>query len=47
MDRGMNSEENRIILQKAGGHYILGEKLRDAQGNHKEALSYRGRYHTD
>ncbi len=45
MDRGMSSEENRVILQKAGGHYILGEKLRDAQGNHKEALSCRGRYH--
>jgi len=45
MDRGMNSEENRIILQKAGGHYILGERLRDAQGSHKEALSCRGRYH--
>lgn len=44
MDRGMNSEENRIILQKAGGHYILGERLRDAQGNYKEALSSRGRY---
>ncbi len=45
MDRGMNSEENRIILQKAGGYYILGERLRDAWGNHKEALSCRGRYH--
>lgn len=45
MDRGMNSEENRVILQKAGGHYIVGEKLRDARGNYKEALSYRGRYH--
>jgi len=45
MDRGMNSEENRIILQRAGGHYILGERLRDAQGNYKEALSCRGRYH--
>ena len=45
MDRGMNSEENRIILQKAAGHYILGEKLMDARGNHKEALSCRGRYH--
>jgi len=45
MDRGMNSEENRIILQKAGGHYIVGEKLRDGRGNYKEALSYRGRYH--
>ncbi|VAX31844.1 Mobile element protein, partial [hydrothermal vent metagenome] len=45
MDRGMNSEENRIMLQRAGGHYILGEKLRDASGNYKEALSCRGRYH--
>lgn len=45
MDRGMNSEENRVILQKAGGHYIIGERLRDARGNYKEALSYRGRYH--
>ena len=44
MDRGMNSEENRIILQRAGGHYILGDKLRDAQGVHQEALSRRGRY---
>lgn len=45
MDRGMNSEENRIILQKAGGHYIIGERLRDAHGNYKEALSCHGRYH--
>lgn len=45
MDRGMNSEENRIILQRAGGHYIIGERLRDAQGNYKEALSCPGRYH--
>ncbi len=44
MDRGMNSEENRIILQKAGGHYILGERLRDAQGKYKEAISRSGRY---
>jgi len=45
MDRGMNSEENRVILQRAGGHYIIGEKLRDAQGNYREAISCRGRYH--
>jgi len=45
MDRGMNSEENRIILQKAGGHYILGERLRDAWGNYKDVLSCKGRYH--
>jgi transposase len=44
MDRGMNSEENRTILQRAGGHYILGEKLRDDQEVHQKALSRRGRY---
>ena len=43
-DRGMNSEENRRILQTAGGHYILGEKLRDDQEVHKEVLSRKGRY---
>jgi transposase len=43
-DRGMNSEENRVILQKAGGHYILGEKLRDDQAIHEEVLSRKGRY---
>ena len=43
MDRGMSSETNRIVLQKAGGHYILGEKLRDSQAAHKEALSFQGR----
>lgn len=44
MDRGMSSKENRIILQKAGGHYILGEKLRDNQQAHQKALSSKGRY---
>jgi transposase len=46
MDRGMNSAENRVILQKAGGHYIIGEKLRDNQEMHKEVLAKRGRYVT-
>lgn len=45
MDRGMSSEDNKIILQRAGGHYIIAEKLRDAGGNNHEALSCRGRYH--
>ena len=45
MDRGMNSEQNRAILQQAGGHYILGEKLRDNQAVHAEALRYRGPFH--
>jgi transposase len=44
MDRGMNSEENRLILQKAGSHYIIGEKLRDNQEVHKEVLAKRGRF---
>ena len=44
MDRGMNSEENRTILQQAGGHYILGEKLRDDQEVHQQALARRGRF---
>jgi len=44
MDRGMSSEENRLILQKAGGHYIIGEKLRDNQEIHKEVLAKRGRF---
>jgi hypothetical protein len=44
-DRGFQSEHNRRYLQRAGGHYVLGEKLR---GNSKEAaaaLSRQGRYH--
>jgi len=43
MDRGMTSDENRRVLQKAGGQYILGEKLR---GNHlsEMALSHPGRF---
>lgn len=44
MDRGMNSEENRVILQNAGGHYIIGEKLRDNQEVHKKVLAKRGRF---
>ena len=44
MDRGMSSEENRLILQKAGGHYIIGEKLRDHQEIHRAVLAKRGRF---
>ncbi|MFZ3103982.1 MAG: IS1634 family transposase [Smithella sp.] len=44
MDRGMSSEENRLILQRAGGHYIIGEKLRDNQEVHQEVLAKRGRF---
>ena len=43
MDRGMSGEENRRILQRAGGQYILGEKLRGVHLN-EAALRHRGRF---
>jgi transposase len=43
MDRGMSSDENRRILQRAGGHYILGEKLKGTEIN-EEALRRGGRF---
>jgi DDE family transposase len=45
-DRGFNSAANRLYLQKGGGHYIVAEKLRNASGEAKEALSRPGRFHT-
>jgi transposase len=44
MDRGMSSEQNRVVLQRAGGHYILGEKLRDNKELNQMALGKPGRY---
>lgn len=44
-DTGFNSEENRRILQGAGGHYILGEKLRaGSKALPVEALRRGGKY---
>src|SRR5450759_3887654 len=45
-DRGFNSAENRRYLQRAGGHYITGEKLRGESAEAKAALARAGRYHT-
>ena len=45
-DRGFNSVANRAYLQKGGGHYVVAEKLRNASGEAREALSRPGRYHT-
>lgn len=42
-DTGFNSEENRSYLQRAGGHYILGEKLRQGTAN-LNAIARAGRY---
>lgn len=46
-DTGFNSEKNRRMLQTAGGHYILGEKLRQGpKGLPVEVLSRSGRFKT-
>ena len=44
-DRGFASEQNRTYLQRAGGHFLFGEKLRQGDANH-EALARPGRYQT-
>jgi hypothetical protein len=44
-DRGFASAENRRYLQRAGGHYISGEKLRSESAEAKVALARAGRYH--
>lgn len=43
-DRGFTSAENLREFQKGGGHYIAGERLRDGQDVHEQALSRQGRY---
>jgi hypothetical protein len=45
LDRGFNSERNRRYLQRAGGHYIVGEKLRSDSPEATAALARQGRYH--
>jgi hypothetical protein len=42
-DTGFASQQNRTYLQRAGGHYILGEKLRQGTEN-RVALARQGRY---
>ncbi len=44
-DRGFTSDENRRSLQRGGGHYILGEKLRGDSEEARLALARPGRYH--
>ncbi|TKB09252.1 IS1634 family transposase [Desulforhopalus sp. IMCC35007] len=43
MDRGMTSQANQKILQRAGGQYILGEKLSGNKLN-EAVLSHPGRF---
>ncbi len=44
LDRGFTSERNRRYLQRGGGHYIVGEKLRSDSKEAGAALSRQGRY---
>jgi transposase len=46
IDRGFASERNRRYLQRAGGHYIVGEKLRSDSREAQAALQRQGRFHT-
>jgi transposase len=45
LDRGFTSEKNRRYLQRGGGHYIVGEKLRGDAKEAAAALGRQGRYH--
>ncbi len=43
-DSGFSSKENMAYLQRAGGHYICGVKMREGTEQAAEALSRQGRY---
>ena len=44
VDRGFSSAENLRHLQRAGGHYIAGERMRAGMDSVEQALSRQGRY---
>ncbi|MEA4883914.1 MAG: IS1634 family transposase [Clostridia bacterium] len=46
VDRGFSSADNLRHLQRAGGHYIAGERMRSGMESVEEALSRQGRYRT-
>jgi len=46
LDRGFTSAKNRRYLQRGGGHYIVGEKLRGDSKEAAIALARQGRYQT-
>lgn len=46
LDRGFCSKDNLRYLQRGGGHYIVGEKMRSGKEDVEEALSKRGRFKT-
>jgi transposase len=44
LDRGFTGEEQRIALQRGGGHVLIGEKLRSSTQEHHPALRRAGRF---
>jgi len=44
MDRGMSGENQRVALQRGGGHVIVGERLRGGSKEAQQALRRAGRY---
>lgn len=46
VDRGFTSAANRRYLQRGGGHYIMGEKMRSDNKEAATALGRAGRYRT-
>lgn len=46
VDSGMAGEDQRLALQRGGGHAIMGEKLHSNEKAIQEALSRGGRYRT-
>ncbi|WP_029422052.1 IS1634 family transposase [Alicyclobacillus macrosporangiidus] len=46
VDRGFASEENLRTLQRAGGHYIAGEKMNSGKDTVDTALAHPGRFRT-
>lgn len=44
VDRGFSSDANLAYLQRAGGHWIAGERMRDGSADALAALARQGRY---
>jgi len=43
-DAGMSSESNLQYLQRAGGHYIVGRKLKSGEDEVEQVMSHKGPY---
>ena len=43
-DAGMGSDANTQYLQRGGGHYIIGRKMKSGEADVEQALSQKGRY---